>query len=152
MLYNYESTLQNAASLYTELLFLLCSLHYYDNTFISTVVASAVFSTEKLLQHWDNSSFVEFVRQSLHLSGEINRKKACTGSASVRWRLKGWLSMRSMRILMQKNCALGVWNIGLHSFKLVLFQDFVYWMTRTIRVYCSRGLQELSDTLKHRLR
>lgn len=34
-----------------ELFFLPSSLHYYDNTFISASVASAVFSTEKPLQH-----------------------------------------------------------------------------------------------------
>lgn len=51
VLCNYEPTLQNEESLCKELFFLPSSLHYYDNTFISTLVASAVFSTEKPLQH-----------------------------------------------------------------------------------------------------
>lgn len=75
VLCNYEPTLQNEEPLCKELFFLPSSLHYYDNTFISALVAAAVFSTEKPLQHWDNSSTVEPTRQSLHLSREINRKE-----------------------------------------------------------------------------
>lgn len=67
MLLNYEEALQNDQSLCEELFFLPSALHYYDNMFISAVVARAVFSTEKLLQNWDNSSFVEPRRQSLNL-------------------------------------------------------------------------------------
>lgn len=51
VLCNYEPTLQNEESLCKELFFLPSSLHYYDNTFISALVASAVFSSEKPLQH-----------------------------------------------------------------------------------------------------
>lgn len=51
MLLNYEEALQNDQSLCEELFFLPSALHYYDNMFISAVVARAVFSTEKLLQN-----------------------------------------------------------------------------------------------------
>lgn len=47
VLCNYEPTLQNEESLCGELFFLPSSLHYYDNMFISALVAGAVFSTGK---------------------------------------------------------------------------------------------------------
>lgn len=71
---NYELTLQNEESLYEELFSLPSSLHFYDNTFISALVASAVFSTEKPLQLWENSSTVEPIRQSVYVSRKIDRK------------------------------------------------------------------------------
>lgn len=76
VLCNYEPTTpQNEESLCKELFFLPSSWHYYDNTFISALVAGAVFSTEKPLQNLDNSSTMEPTRQSSHLSREINRKQ-----------------------------------------------------------------------------
>lgn len=51
VLCNYEPTLQNEESLCEELFFLPSSLYYYDNTFITAVLAGAVFSNEKPLQH-----------------------------------------------------------------------------------------------------
>lgn len=66
VLYNYEPTLRNEESLCKELFFLPSFLHYYDNTFISAVPVSAVFRTEKLVQHQDNRSTVEPRMQSLH--------------------------------------------------------------------------------------
>lgn len=85
VLCNYEPTLQDEECVCKELFFLPSSLHYYDNTFISALVASAVFSSEKPLQHWDNSSTVEPTRQSSHLSREINREH-----------LLRWVSIRQM--------------------------------------------------------
>ena len=84
-LYNYESTLWNEESLCEELFFLPSFLHYYDNTFISAVVASTVFCTENLLQHQDNSSFVELRKHidNLHLSREINSKKCWVSISAV---------------------------------------------------------------------
>ncbi len=99
VLRNYEPTLQSEESLCKELFFLPSSLHYYDNTFISALVAGAVFSSEKPLQHWDNSSSVEPTRQSLHLSREINRKQPLRWVNLTEMQTLGWLSMH---ILMQK--------------------------------------------------
>lgn len=77
MLCNYEpATLQNEESLCKELFFLPSSWHYYDNMFISALVASAVFSSKKPLQKFDNSSSMEPTRQNSHLNKEIDRKKA----------------------------------------------------------------------------
>ena len=42
VLYNYEPTVRNEESLCKELFSLPSFLHYYDNTFISAMVASAV--------------------------------------------------------------------------------------------------------------
>lgn len=73
VLCNYEPTaLQNEESLCKELFFLPSSWHYYDNMFISDLVASAVFSSKK---KFDNSSSMEPTRQNSYLNKEIYRKK-----------------------------------------------------------------------------
>lgn len=76
VLCHYEpTTLRNEESLCKELFSLPSCWHYYDNTFISALVADAVFSTEKPLQNLDNSNTMEPTRQSLHLNREIDGKQ-----------------------------------------------------------------------------